>query len=205
MRFGPSVAVAVAYDFRADPILGNALRYWECKRGDRRMPSRRDLDPTEIPRLLSHLQMIDVIDYGARFRYRLVGTTLVETFGFDYTGRFADELFSGVRRDFVQNIYRTVCDERCPVFLHNVYQTVKHYSLVGMRLFLPLSNDDEEVNIILSACRIELPSGAAGAWGTAIFDTTQYHMEIVDPTCPARLNPPQTITTYRTGPGMGSH
>lgn len=199
------MVVAVAYDFRADPILGNALRYWEHKRGDRRMPPRRDLDPTEIPSLLSHLQMIDVIDRGARFRYRLVGTTLVETFGFDYTGRFADELFSGVRRDFVQKIYRIVCDERCPVFLHNVYQTMKHHSLIGMRLFLPLSNDGEEVNIILSACRIELPSGAAGAWGTAIFDTTQYHMEIVKPAGPAGRNSPQTITAYRTGSGIGSH
>lgn len=175
----------MAYDFRADPILGNALSYWERKRGDRRIPSRRDIDPTEIPRLLSHVQMIDVIDRGARFRYRLVGTALVEAFGQDYTGRFADELFSGVRRDFVHKIYRTVCDERCPVFLHNVYWTVKDLSLVGMRLFLPLSTDGEEVSIILSACRIELSSGAAGVWGTAIFDTARYHMEIVDTERPA--------------------
>lgn len=178
--------VAVADDYRADPILGEALRYWHGKRGGRLMPARRDIDPTEIPRLLAHLQMIDVIDRGARFRYRLVGTAIVETFGQDYTGRFVDEQFLGARGDFIQKIYRTVCDERRPVFLRNDYRTAKGLSIVAVRLFLPLSQDGEQVSIIVGACRFELPRGAlAGTWGSATLDGTRYHLEVVDPACPA--------------------
>src|ERR1700736_619243 len=85
------------YDFRADPVLRAALAYWEGKRGDRPMPQRGDIDPDELRPVLSHLQITEVIDGGSRFRYRLVGTAIVEAFGAEFTGRYVDELMSGER------------------------------------------------------------------------------------------------------------
>lgn len=180
------MVVAVADDYRADPILGEALRYWQRKRGHRPMPSRRDIDPTEIPRLLAHLQLIEVIDRGARFKYRLVGTAIVDSFGQDYTGRFVDEQFPGARGDFIQKVYRAVCETRRPVFLRNDYKTARDLPIVAMRLFLPLSQDSQQVDIVMGACRFDFARGAAaGTWGSATLDGTRYHMEIVDPACPA--------------------
>ena len=76
-------------NYRDDPILGPALAYWIDKRGSRLLPSRRDIDPVEIPpKILPHLQIIDVVDGGARFRYRLIGTATVDAYGEDFTGRY---------------------------------------------------------------------------------------------------------------------
>lgn len=170
------------YDYCADPRLGEALRYWERKRGDRLMPRRCDIDPTEIPHLLAHVQLVEVVDRGARFRYRLVGTAVADTFGQDYTGKFLDEQFSGPRREFIEKVYRTVLDTRRPVFLRNDYRTATGLPIVASRIFMPLSDSGEQVNIILVACKFESPRGAiAGTLGSAALDGIRYFLEVVEP------------------------
>jgi hypothetical protein len=120
----------MAYNYQDDPILGPVLAYWLRKRGTSSMPRKRDIDPTEIdPKTLPNLQIIDVIDDGERFRYRLVGTALVEANGKDYTGRYPEELLSTDRANFVLNIYQTVCRLKCPLFSTNRYHTTKNLDL----------------------------------------------------------------------------
>ena len=51
------------------------------------MPSRDDLDPTEMPRLLPNLIVYDVGDSPDTVLYRLVGTAIVSRWGYDPTGR----------------------------------------------------------------------------------------------------------------------
>lgn len=167
------------HDCSNDPILGKALAYWRRKRGDRMMPARRDVDPTEIPSLLPHLQLIEVCD-GPRFRYRLVGTSIVEAFGQDYTGKFVDEQFAGDRRRFIEEIYKTVCAERRPMFLRNKYTTARNVDMVASRLYLPLAADGEHVDIILGACIFDFGgSTLAGGWGSATRQADRYQFEPV--------------------------
>ena len=49
------------------------LAYWRQKKGDRRAPTRADIDPAEIKRLLPYVGLVDVERSPLRFRYRLVG------------------------------------------------------------------------------------------------------------------------------------
>ena len=91
----------VKYNYRADPILGETLGYWQRKRQGRTMPSRGDIDPIEIPKLLPHVQLIEAV--GERFRYRLIGTALAQAFGRDYTGAYPED---------VSKIGRASCRER---------------------------------------------------------------------------------------------
>ncbi len=108
----------MTYNYRDDPILGPTLTYWTQKRGARPMPRKRDIDPIELPpKLLPNIQIIEVIDGGARFRYRLVGTASVDAFGSDYTGRYPDEMFTDDRLNFIQSIYRRVYDDQAPAVL----------------------------------------------------------------------------------------
>src|SRR5690349_16148090 len=59
------------------PRLRQAFDYWESKRAGRTMPARRDLDPVDIPALLSWLMLIDVIRKPTLdFRYRLIGNEI---------------------------------------------------------------------------------------------------------------------------------
>ncbi|MEQ8332152.1 PAS domain-containing protein [Nisaea sp.] len=56
--------------------LNDLIAYWRGKRSGDRLPARRDIDPVDIPDLLPHIGLIDVIGEGTDFRYRrdLVGS-----------------------------------------------------------------------------------------------------------------------------------
>jgi hypothetical protein len=162
---GATAQGAARYDFRADPILREALAYWQRKRGERAMPCRRDIDPAELPFwLLPHLQLTDAIEGGRRFRYRLVGTAIVGAFGAEFTGKHVDELPSGNGLDVAHAFYDTVCDAKQPVFARSAYNATKGVSRITNRLLLPLSEDGREVSAIAGAVTFEfarpLPLGA---------------------------------------------
>src|SRR5512134_1128852 len=66
--------------------------YWRAKaemRGS--VPQRRDFDPVELPDLLPNLMLLDVEPSPLRFRYRLVGTRVVDFSYDDFTGTYLDE------------------------------------------------------------------------------------------------------------------
>ena len=173
----------MGYNYRDDPILGGALAYWIGKRGNRAMPRKADIDPTEIPRkILPNLQIIEVIDGGARFRYRLIGTALVEAWGRDFSGRIVDELFPDDRLNFVQRIYRKVCSGKTPLFTRNRYHTTKNIDLFALRIYMPLSEDGENVHHILGAMQFEYPGQFdRGTWGdSAKLDPEWHYIETIE-------------------------
>ena len=144
------------------------------------MPSRRDFDPADVPALLPHLQLIDIVD--GRFRYRLVGTALVDAFGRDYTGEFPDELFEGPRAKMITDVFSSVRQARQPMFLRSRYVTTKNLDLVSDRLYLPLSGDGSGVDMILGALAFTFGTiePVAGAWGSAQLAAAA-QLELVDP------------------------
>lgn len=171
----------MAFDYRACPILLDALRYWNRKRGGRPMPARRDIDPVEVPQLLPNLQLTEVVDGGTRFRYRLVGTAIVEAFGAEFTGKYVDELLSGDRSRFTHDFYRAVCTARRPVFIRSRYLGGKDTNHTANRLLMLLSADGVQVNMILGALTFELTASAAVQIGHgAPIDPSASHIEIVD-------------------------
>jgi hypothetical protein len=95
------------------PALRDFLRYWNEKRGTRRWPSRSDIDPLDFKPLLGHIVLLDVVYDDAagaepRFRYRLFGTTFVDWFGFDLTGRMIDDWPEPEYRAVMNASYREV-------------------------------------------------------------------------------------------------
>src|SRR4051794_14151482 len=52
-------------------------RYWLARRGERRFPARRDIEPTDIPHLLSGIVLLDVHYDPLDFEYRLIGGDIV--------------------------------------------------------------------------------------------------------------------------------
>jgi hypothetical protein len=172
----------IVYDYRSDPILGPVLEYWTRKRGARSMPCKRDIDPTEIPpKLLPNLQILDVIDDGARFSFRLVGTASVQALGREYTGRGPEDLLSGDRLCLVLEIYRTVCRTKSPVFSRSRYHTANDRDIFTNRIYLPLSEDGINVHHILGV--LEFESGLAldnGAWAASRLDPTEQSIVPID-------------------------
>src|SRR5215510_6304357 len=82
-------------DFRdelSDPALLRFYDFCESLRGGRQMPSRRDLDPVQVPRgFLPNVMLVDVLPDQQRYRYRLIGSNIVTATGENRTGRFFDE------------------------------------------------------------------------------------------------------------------
>lgn len=115
------------------------------------MPDRRDIDPVEIgPGLLPNVALVDVIDGGRRFRNRLVGTAIIDRWGFETTGLFLDEIMrEGDYRDFIHELYRDACRHRAPVYSSSLFRWDVGTHMVTRRLYLPLTHGNEGVEIIM--------------------------------------------------------
>ncbi len=118
--------------------------YWQAK-AKGKVPSRSDVDPVDVRELLPNLMMIDMVGEPVRFRYRLVGTRVVQYTGFDFTGRCLDEMvFQG--RDFMEQCYRRLVAEKRPIFGHYAWLVrSRHFGQCEFGLF-PLSDDGATVN-----------------------------------------------------------
>jgi hypothetical protein len=133
-----------------DSRLDDAYRYWRGKAASRALPRRADIDPTEIPKLLPDVMLVERHDDG-RYRYRLIGTENAAAHGVNATGRFLDEVLPGP--DYgphVLALYDECVRERralyseCLFFSPGRSQPERHTKV----LFMPLSNDGTAVNMI---------------------------------------------------------
>jgi hypothetical protein len=122
------------------PKLVDLLAYWQAKRGGRGMPTRADIDPLELPGLLGNLFLLDVVGLPARYRYRLIGTKIVDAVGRDSTGRFVDEIYPG-GGDALVRLYHYVAAQRRPVRNHGTVQWVGRDFSRYETLVLPLGDD----------------------------------------------------------------
>ncbi len=127
------------------------LGYWTRRRGSHDMPTRAEIDPIDIPRLLPHLMLTDVID-ASRFRYRLVGTAIEDVAGVGMTGRYLEEVIGHIPyRDYLIDLYAAVAIKRCPVFSESDFISNDNEPVrATQRLMLPLSTDGREVDVVLS-------------------------------------------------------
>jgi hypothetical protein len=137
-----------------DPLLRAVALYWRGKLRPGRLPGRRDLDPVEIPRLLSHLYLIDVEREPLRFRHRLVGTQITEWAGRDATGDYVDEIYYGDNHDTILAEYRGVVQSGLPrrddLEARWPNQDYKFYT----RLVFPLAADGRQVDMMMGALNV---------------------------------------------------
>lgn len=125
--------------------------YWLAKCGTRRMPARLDLDPIEIPRnVLPGINLVDVVPDERRYVYRLVGTGDVDVRGRDPTGKSVLEGFFGPSVENVLECYDRVVSSRAPFLDPTHFTAPSGRYITEETLFLPLSDDGVNVNMILA-------------------------------------------------------
>ena len=140
-------------DFRGelgDPDLAHFYDYWVSLCRGRSMPSRKDIDPLQIPPgYLPNLMLIDVFHEPRRYRYRLVGTTVVQASGDDRTGRFFDEVDFFKIHPLVMGQYAHVVDTGLPLYSLEPFTNLRNGSNFDVdRLLLPLSADGQRVDML---------------------------------------------------------
>jgi hypothetical protein len=140
-------------DVISHPMLVALYRYWDGKRGGRTMPARRDLDPSEIPRLLPHIYMVDVLRDPLRFRYRLIGTAICNFLGRDYTRRAVDAATYGEGESLnrLLELFTAVVETRGPVaYKGNIWYVSGRDWRQVEALLMPLSQDGTNVDIVFA-------------------------------------------------------
>jgi hypothetical protein len=123
--------------------------YWHQSAGRRRMPSRSDLDPFSVPKLLPCIGLIDVIAGLSEASFRLAGTRLRDIYGEEITGKRIDRVFAGACADYWRRAHQRVVEQGIPMsgVVRGPAEGRDHILLFWMRL--PLSQDGCHVDRIL--------------------------------------------------------
>jgi len=133
-----------------NPNLLGLYHYWQAKRGSRRWPTRGDIDPLEMPSLLGSIILIDVQHSPLRFRYRLTGTKLVQTAGYNLYGKGPEHIPNAEYRALVTDVLTRVATTGRPVAWsgeRSREERTWHYDA----LMLPLSSDGAVIDMLLGA------------------------------------------------------
>jgi hypothetical protein len=142
----------------SDPTVAAIFSYWDSRRGARRMPSRADIDPVELRALVNNIALYDVVEpepsgeTGRLYRVRLVGSDIVAFDGRNTTGEWVG---AGKPPELVAQItgmLTSIVVGRAPRFRTGIayWRRDKSYRRFES-CFLPLSPDDDAVNMILNA------------------------------------------------------
>lgn len=119
---------------------------WSSKGGSHGLPRRADFDPVEMKRLLPNLLIVDLEREPFRARYRLVGTKVVAASGYDFTGRYLDEIDLASGAELWVSQYRDVCRSRRPLFGSADLPTADGGRFTYEFAIFPVTRDGESVN-----------------------------------------------------------
>jgi hypothetical protein len=131
------------------PSVRAVYDYWRAKRGDRLMPSRKEIDPADLKPCLPSIILLDVVADARRFVYRLVGTKEVSERGYDPTGRPVSEAFFARTAEETLNLYSHIVRERAPFCFRDPYEAPDGQTEHEDIIYLPLSGNGTDVDMIL--------------------------------------------------------
>jgi hypothetical protein len=121
--------------------------YWQAVRHGRQMPARRDVDPTALCRMLPNVFLIDVVGRPPRFRWRLIGTKIVDTMRAEHTGKWLDDTLAEAEDPFLAFCRMSVNDRRPTCHIAR-WQDLDGRTKPLMRGLLPLSEDGHNVTML---------------------------------------------------------
>jgi len=122
--------------------------YWCLKRRGRLLPDRSGFGPLELRPWLGWLTVMDMVDDGADFVYRVFGTSQAAQIGMDLTGRRASTC-PAVTPSFLTNLREAAATAR-PIFRTRVVEiSARRYAYRWQRLILPLTRQTEAIDTFM--------------------------------------------------------
>ena len=98
------------------PMVRELFAYWQKKSAGRMAPKPRDIEPGDLKRLLPFIAISEVLNDPFNLRFRLVGTSIVEAVGYDFTGKRFDEMPVTTDLDTWLSHYRRVIERKGPYY-----------------------------------------------------------------------------------------
>lgn len=123
------------------------LRLWEGKGRPDRLPARADFVLPELRPYIGSIAILDVVDGGADFRFRLYGSDIAEEYQADMTRKSVAQFRPHFRAAIVPG-YRRCLEMRAP-----------HYDVIDIddemmrykweRIVVPLASDRHSVDMLM--------------------------------------------------------
>ncbi len=146
--------------------LRQAFEYWKRLKAARALPLRSAFDPLDVPPLLPHLLMVEVLRSGqdpdlpgsnavTDFKFRLVGTYIDDRVKESYTGKKLSEIEGKGPGSDVWAAYSEVEATRKPKVLSLNYIGPMDGIQNSWEIFLPFSRTGERVDFILVLIEFE--------------------------------------------------
>lgn len=133
----------------SDARLVRLLEYWRAgvARAGGALPPVGEIDPVRLGFILGWLMIIEPLENGADFKYRLFGSEITTIQRRDLTGCKVSDSFPNFAR-WTSDVYRKVMAKRTPMMTHHSPQ---RYVAVDRweRLVLPYANEAGEVTRLL--------------------------------------------------------
>ena len=142
------------------PTLQFLRSYWDEKRGSRALPARGDVKPSELREHLGWVNMVEVLPGMKDFRFRLVGTLVTQYFLRDPTGQTISEAFAPAGEGAIKGVkavFRKVARDMIPMRAFGPAGWIASGYEQFDSIFLPLSDDGENCNIVLNAFVFDRP------------------------------------------------
>jgi len=129
--------------------LRRLFEYWQARSTDGVVPSRRDIDPLDIPELLPNIFLLDVIGDAEDFIFRLAGTLIEDAFSMTLRGKSISETEEASGTPIPVAHHIEVARGGGPRYREGmmVMSGREHWKI--HRLLLPLSSDGETVDVLM--------------------------------------------------------
>lgn len=134
-------------DAPAAPITKAVSDLWHSLFDRGALPKRNKL-AAQLKELTPYIYIIDILNDGADFRMRFMGSTIVQSIGQDYTGiKMSD--YTDESSHWREAVYRQVYETRQPIFTRvSLSDFGKGHVMTESALF-PLANSEGEFTMIL--------------------------------------------------------
>lgn len=145
-------------------LAGNALRhqmilpeqqaiydYWRTKCKGEALPTREDIDPTDLFAYLPTITMMEVCNQAEceQYKFRLAGTRFYDIYKTELTGQYVSDMPEGSRRAYWNRVLSRVTERRRPSagVVRSALSGRTHMAQFWIRL--PLVDENNRVKVIL--------------------------------------------------------
>jgi hypothetical protein len=149
-RQRPTVLWAPSTEQINTPQLRFLRDYWSALAADGTLPNRKQIDPFAMRPALGYVMLIDVVEGGLDFRYRLYGSIIARVSQLDMTGRLMSaHPASAYVTEFALAANRAAVQRRLPIYTERT-PALAAKTTRWERLALPLVDDAGEVTRFLA-------------------------------------------------------
>ncbi len=146
-------------------IIDDFVVHWHGKRAGRIAPRAAEIETPELGAHLHSSFIVDVIERGEDFRYRFIGSRLIESVGRDCTGHCVRSLYRGQPEALatILDVFDLPVRQKCPIYVRgHIFWLPCRDGREFTAGLLPLSEDGFEVDAIFAELFVLSPEVGPG-------------------------------------------